>query len=35
LLYESAPIAYLVEKAGGFASNGTDPLLDVIVKDYD
>ncbi|NJK41849.1 MAG: class 1 fructose-bisphosphatase [Acaryochloridaceae cyanobacterium SU_2_1] len=30
LLYESAPLAYLVEQAGGKASVGQQPLLDVI-----
>ncbi|WP_448533955.1 class 1 fructose-bisphosphatase [Parathermosynechococcus lividus] len=30
LLYESAPIAFLVEQAGGKASNGTQPLLDIV-----
>lgn len=30
LLYESAPLAYLVEQAGGKASTGTQPLLDVV-----
>ncbi|NJM65337.1 MAG: class 1 fructose-bisphosphatase [Acaryochloris sp. RU_4_1] len=30
LLYESAPLAYLVEQAGGRASTGQRPLLDVV-----
>ncbi len=30
LLYESAPLAYLIEQAGGKASTGTQPLLDVV-----
>ncbi|AFY61998.1 class 1 fructose-bisphosphatase [Synechococcus sp. PCC 6312] len=30
LLYETAPLAFLVEQAGGKASTGTEPLLDVI-----
>lgn len=30
LLYEAAPIAFLVEQAGGKASTGTQPLLDVV-----
>ena len=30
LLYESSPLAYLVHQAGGSASTGTQPLLDVI-----
>lgn len=30
LLYETAPLAWLVEQAGGKASTGTIPLLDVV-----
>ncbi|MEM6424463.1 MAG: class 1 fructose-bisphosphatase [Cyanobacteria bacterium P01_H01_bin.119] len=30
LLYESAPLAYLIEQAGGSASTGTQPILDVV-----
>jgi len=30
LLYESAPLAYLIEQAGGRASTGTQDILDVI-----
>lgn len=30
LLYESAPLAFLVEQAGGRASTGTEEILDVI-----
>jgi fructose-1,6-bisphosphatase I len=30
LLYESAPLAYLIEQAGGKASTGTQNILDVI-----
>ena len=30
LLYECAPIAYLLEQAGGAASNGVSPILDII-----
>ena len=30
LLYESAPLAYLVEQAGGRASTGTQTLMDVV-----
>lgn len=30
LLYESAPLAYLVEQAGGRASNGTQNILDIV-----
>lgn len=30
LLYESAPLAFLIEQAGGSASTGTQPILDVV-----
>jgi fructose-1,6-bisphosphatase I len=30
LLYESAPLAFLIEQAGGTASTGTQPLLDAV-----
>jgi fructose-1,6-bisphosphatase I len=30
LLYECAPLAYLIEQAGGRASNGTQNILDVV-----
>ncbi|MGF1525069.1 MAG: class 1 fructose-bisphosphatase [Leptolyngbyaceae cyanobacterium] len=30
LLYETAPLAFLIEQAGGKASTGTAPLLDVV-----
>ena len=30
LVYECAPIAFLVEQAGGKASNGVDPILDLV-----
>ena len=30
LLYESAPMAYLIEQAGGRASTGTEEILDVV-----
>lgn len=30
LLYESAPLAYLIEHAGGLASTGTQRILDVV-----
>jgi fructose-1,6-bisphosphatase I len=30
LLYESAPLAYLIEQAGGRASTGTEEILDVV-----
>jgi len=29
LLYECAPMAYIIEQAGGMASDGTKPVLDV------
>jgi len=32
LLYESAPLAYLIEQAGGRASTGTQDILDVVAK---
>jgi fructose-1,6-bisphosphatase I len=32
LLYESAPLAYLIEQAQGAASTGTERLLDVVPK---
>ncbi|HEY9663811.1 MAG TPA: class 1 fructose-bisphosphatase, partial [Allocoleopsis sp.] len=30
LLYESAPLAFLIEQAGGSASTGTQNILDVV-----
>lgn len=30
LLYECIPMAYLVTQAGGSASNGTIPILDIV-----
>jgi len=33
LLYECAPFAFLVENAGGAASTGTGPILDVVPED--
>jgi fructose-1,6-bisphosphatase I len=30
LLYESAPLAFLIEQAGGRASTGTQDILDVV-----
>ncbi len=30
LLYESSPLAFLIEQAGGLASTGTEPILDVV-----
>ncbi len=32
LLYESAPLAFLIEQAGGRASTGTQDILDVVPK---
>jgi len=29
LVYEAAPLAFLVEQAGGYASDGTQPILDI------
>ncbi len=29
LLYEAGPLAYLIEQAGGYASNGRGPILDI------
>ncbi|TVQ65014.1 MAG: class 1 fructose-bisphosphatase [Spirulina sp. DLM2.Bin59] len=33
LLYESAPLAFLIEQAGGRASTGTERLMDVIPRE--
>lgn len=33
LLYEAAPLAFLVEQAGGYASDGVRPLLDIVPTD--
>ena len=30
LLYECAPMAYIIEQAGGLASDGKQPILDVV-----
>jgi len=30
LLYEAAPLAYLAEQASGYASSGTQPIMDVV-----
>ncbi|MFM6107917.1 MAG: class 1 fructose-bisphosphatase [Sphaerospermopsis kisseleviana] len=32
LLYETAPLAYLIEQAGGRATTGTEDILDVVPK---
>lgn len=33
LLYEAAPLAFLIEQAGGYASDGTQPILDIVPTD--
>ncbi len=30
LLYECAPLAFIAEQAGGYASDGTQPILDIV-----
>ncbi|MDX1413416.1 MAG: class 1 fructose-bisphosphatase [Candidatus Promineifilaceae bacterium] len=30
LLYEASPLAYLIEQAGGYASDGYGPILDIV-----
>lgn len=35
LLYECAPVAYLIEKAGGIASDGQRPILDIVIDKLD
>ena len=32
LLYECAPMAFIIEQAGGMASDGTQPVLDIKPK---
>ena len=32
LLYEAAPLAYIAEQAGGYASDGQQPILDIEPK---
>ena len=34
VLYECFPIGFLVEKAGGMASDGTAPLFDLKVQSF-
>jgi len=34
LLYECAPISFLIEKAGGLSSDGERSVLDIEVKGY-
>ncbi len=33
LLYEAAPLAFLIEQAGGYASDGRQPILDIMPED--
>jgi len=33
LLYEAGPLAYLVQQAGGYASDGRQPIVDIIPAD--
>lgn len=33
LLYEAAPLAFLIEQAGGYASDGRQPILDIVPQD--
>ncbi len=33
LLYESAPMAYLIEQAGGIATTGKEDILDIVPTD--
>ena len=33
LLYENAPLAFLCERAGGAASDGQQPILDIVPDD--
>jgi fructose-1,6-bisphosphatase I len=33
LLYEAAPLAFVAEQAGGKASNGRQPILDIVPTD--
>lgn len=35
LIYELIPIAYLIEKAGGIATDGTHNILDIIIEGYE
>lgn len=34
LLFEICPFAFLIEKAGGMASDGQNLILDIPIKDY-
>ena len=31
-LYEAAPMAFILEKAGGVATTGTEDILDIVPK---
>ncbi len=33
LMYEAAPLAFIVEQAGGYASNGSGPILELAPRD--
>lgn len=35
LLYEMCPLAFLIEKAGGCATDGQCPVLDIIIQGYE
>ena len=35
LLFETGPFAYIMEQAGGAASDGTQPILDIVITDLD
>lgn len=35
LLYEMCPLAFLIEKAGGSATDGIMPILDIKIKGYE
>jgi fructose-1,6-bisphosphatase I len=35
VLFELNPMAYLIEQAGGAASNGTMPILDIVPQGLD
>ena len=34
LLYEITPLSFLIEKAGGLATDGSQNILDITIKDY-
>jgi len=35
LIYELIPIAFLIEKAGGVATDGTENILDIVIEGYE